>query len=301
MKKRFLLLICMVSCMLMVAGCSLTRENPNLDKKTLTKLTKTSAKEWFSCDYAALVDAFGDMTEDELETAISQTDYETIAETYGDMTDEELVSTLSVYGYDEDTVMQLKESMIAPAQAIADLIDQYGDDYAAIREAISESKDYVKMQKKYGAFKKIVDTDYSLASNSASVSVTVTTEKAGKLVVTANYDEDGNQTNWKIEEYQSAGQIMGRAGLNTLMSMAIVFCALIFIAVIIYCLKYINPQKKMEQGEAPAAETQQTALQEAEDVTDDLELVAVITAAIAAAQETECADGLVVRSIIRRS
>ena len=46
---------------------------------------------------------------------------------------------------------------------------------------------------------------------------------------------------------------------------------------------------------APAA-----PVSEPEDLTDDLELVAVITAAIAAASETESADGLVVRSIIRR-
>ena len=37
-----------------------------------------------------------------------------------------------------------------------------------------------------------------------------------------------------------------------------------------------------------------------ENLVDDLELVAVITAAVAAASETECADGLVIRSIVRR-
>ena len=37
-----------------------------------------------------------------------------------------------------------------------------------------------------------------------------------------------------------------------------------------------------------------------ENLTDDLELVAVITAAIAAASENESTDGLVVRSIVRR-
>lgn len=42
-------------------------------------------------------------------------------------------------------------------------------------------------------------------------------------------------------------------------------------------------------------------VQEEENLVDDLELVAVITAAIAAASENESADGLVVRSIVRRS
>ena len=40
--------------------------------------------------------------------------------------------------------------------------------------------------------------------------------------------------------------------------------------------------------------------EEEENLVDDLELVAVITAAIAAASENESADGLVIRSIIRR-
>lgn len=49
---------------------------------------------------------------------------------------------------------------------------------------------------------------------------------------------------------------------------------------------------------APAPAPVQEAVPVEEDLTDDLELVAVITAAIAASENTS-ADGLVVRSIRR--
>ena len=169
-----------------VTGCSLTRENPKLDKRTLTKQTESSAADWFQCDYDAMVSVFGKMSEKELEKNLAQNDYVSIAEMYGKMSDEELLSALSAYGYDQAGVESLKKTMIVPAVAISKLIEQHGDDIAAIKAGIDEGREYAKMQKKYGAMKKIENTDYSLASNSASVAVTVSTEKAGKLVVRAN-------------------------------------------------------------------------------------------------------------------
>ena len=78
---------------------------------------------------------------------------------------------------------------------------------------------------------------------------------------------------------------------------------LFFLSFLIYLFKYINPwvakreQKKggqqkpaAEAAMAPRVERQQ------EDVTDDTELVAVITAAIAALEQTP-ADSFVVRSV----
>ena len=56
--------------------------------------------------------------------------------------------------------------------------------------------------------------------------------------------------------------------------------------------------KKKTESPAPAPAPVQAAPAAEEDLTDDLELVAVITAAIAAFDNTS-ADGLVVRSIKR--
>lgn len=111
----------------------------------------------------------------------------------------------------------------------------------------------------------------------------------------------------------SLGENMVKAALNTLMGMGTVFVVLIFISLLISCFKYISVfENKMKARSAAAAPAPVPApvpvpvpVQPAEeDLTDDLELVAVITAAVAAAAEaagTVPADGLVVRSIRRAS
>ena len=99
---------------------------------------------------------------------------------------------------------------------------------------------------------------------------------------------------------------MANAGINTVMSMCIVFIVLIFIAIIIAQFERISnlqnkSKKKAEAVEEKVVEAEPVeAIPVEENLTDDLELVAVITAAIAAASENECTDGLVIRSIIRR-
>ena len=84
---------------------------------------------------------------------------------------------------------------------------------------------------------------------------------------------------------------MQRAGMNTLMGIGIVFLMLVFLSFVIGLFKYIekfqNVGKKKAAEEAPKAE---------EDFADDLELVAVISAAIAAYENTS-GDSFVVRSI----
>ena len=94
---------------------------------------------------------------------------------------------------------------------------------------------------------------------------------------------------------------MERAGLNTLIGMGTVFCVLIFISLIIYCFKFINAWDAKRQAKpepAPAPVPAPVSAPAEENLAEDEELVAVITAAIAASTGTP-ADGLVVRSIRR--
>ena len=144
--------------------------------------------------------------------------------------------------------------------------------------------------------------NFTISSDSATVVETYTTSSGKKLIFSVTYDEKGQTSSWKVEEYKSLGDKMAKAGLNTVLSMAIVFAVLIFIAIIIAQFKHIgnfqNGAKKEEVKAEPVVEA--APVVEEENLVDDLELVAVITAAIAAASETESADGLVIRSIIRR-
>ena len=104
----------------------------------------------------------------------------------------------------------------------------------------------------------------------------------------------------------SIGAKMASAGANTLMGMGTVFAVLIFISLIISCFKVIpkitearaNKNKKANiTTEEDKSET--VSANETVDVSDDLELIAVIAPAIAASENTST-DSFVVRSIRRR-
>lgn len=104
----------------------------------------------------------------------------------------------------------------------------------------------------------------------------------------------------------TTGEKMTKAAMNTLMGMGTVFLVLIFISLLISCFKYIRvfedrmkaKQAAAAPAPAPAPAPAAAPVAEEEELADDLELVAVITAAIAAATNSST-DGLVVRSIKR--
>ena len=55
MKKRIALLLCMISCLALLAGCSLTKVNKNLNESDLTKNAETFVSQWFGYDFASTV------------------------------------------------------------------------------------------------------------------------------------------------------------------------------------------------------------------------------------------------------
>lgn len=123
MKKRFVLLFCIISCMLMVAGCSLVRENKNFNKKTLEEQTDQFIQSWFSANFT-----------------------ETI-ETYGSQMDE---TTLAQY------------------------------------------QEYEELQNKYKSVQKKLKTEYTITTDSATVTETVLCENGEKMLISLSFDEDGN-------------------------------------------------------------------------------------------------------------
>lgn len=104
---------------------------------------------------------------------------------------------------------------------------------------------------------------------------------------------------------QTKGQLMTRAALNTLLGMGTVFVVLILISLIISAFGVIPKiqasfaPKKTEIAPAPApAPAAPVVEEEDDDLSDDMELVAVIAAAIAAYEGTNV-EGFQVRSIRR--
>lgn len=103
------------------------------------------------------------------------------------------------------------------------------------------------------------------------------------------------------------GEKMEKAALNTLLGMGTVFVVLILISFIISLFGFIPKiQEKFSKKPAasaaavkPEAKPAVPQIVEEEDLTDDLELVAVIAAAVAASEGAATTDGFVVRSIKR--
>ena len=90
-------------------------------------------------------------------------------------------------------------------------------------------------------------------------------------------------------------------GGRTLMGMGTVFGVLILISLIIYCFRFIGDLQNLgkKKTEEVVVEAKVPEVVEEVPLTEDLELVAVITAAIAASEGTST-DSFVVRSIHRR-
>jgi len=108
----------------------------------------------------------------------------------------------------------------------------------------------------------------------------------------------------------SVGENMGRAGMNTLIGIGTVFIVLILISFIISCLSLIPKlqerlaKKKTDDTLAVVSDSVPDSApapvlvrEESYQETDNLELAAVIAAAIAASEGAVSADGFVVRSI----
>ena len=123
------------------------------------------------------------------------------------------------------------------------------------------------------------------------------------------------------EHWEKVAEAMPEAVSNTVIGIVVVFAALIFFSFVISMLKYVNvigkkKEAKVEEKAVPMAAIENTVAQiEEEELCNDAELVAVITAAIyeyeaaAAAAQAQAQglpapartnqNGLVVRSIRR--
>lgn len=118
--------------------------------------------------------------------------------------------------------------------------------------------------------------------------------------------DDYSITSLSVNVNYTFGELMKKAGLNTILGMGTVFAVLILICLIISAFNLIPKIQaafsKKEKNQAADTESavDNTIAQiiETEELYDDSELVAVISAAIAAYEsESGPADGVVIRSI----
>lgn len=119
---------------------------------------------------------------------------------------------------------------------------------------------------------------------------------------------DNELTDISFTPKYTMGEKLQKAGINTLISITVVFAVLILISLIIYCFNlfpYLEKKKKEKaaaKGETSPKDTFVTQIEQREEMqgnAGDTELIAVIAAAIAASEGTSTSD-FVVRSINRR-
>ena len=161
-----------------------------------------------------------------------------------------------------------------------------------------------------GAYQGLGEFNVSKSQNTMTLDQIVEYQERKVMVsyvYTYNYETKAPElTDASADKVYTLGEKMSKAGMNTLLGMGTVFTVLILISLIIYCFKLIpyfteRKSKRKTEGDAAVGNTVLTQIEQREEqqLTDDLELVAVISAAIAAGTGTS-ADAFVVRSIRRR-
>lgn len=163
---------------------------------------------------------------------------------------------------------------------------------------------YINYTEELGAYISTDSSELSGDEEEASLT-TVVAFDVHSATLNLIFNDDGVVTTGSIDPIYSFGEILQKAGLNTIIGMGTVFVILVFISLVIALLPKLTGmienfgKKKEAPAAAPAApKAAPAAPAEVEELADDLELVAVISAAIAAYTGTS-SDGFVVRSIRR--
>ncbi len=159
-------------------------------------------------------------------------------------------------------------------------------------------------EKECGAYVSHGDYIVDVKNNGVVISTEAKFEKR-EAKLNFSFNEDSYLESMDVSASYGMNEILTKSGLNTVLGMGVVFGVLIFLAILIGLMKYIpnllnHLQKKETEYKPVEAPTPQLKTVTADNsVVNDLELIAVITAAIAA-QEGTSTDGFVVRSIRRR-
>ena len=223
-----------------------------------------------------------------------------------------VISSASMVFAADEIDETVKSSLVTTAEGLTDTIvglaDEDIENYMNSGDAFTTSamQSWQSSKDELGAKKENNgETTVTLKDDQYTVTVPVKFEKADANFVYI-FESTGTPTSMSVDVQYSMGKTLQRAGLNTLMGIGTVFVMLVLLSLLISLFRFIpNPEAK-KAAEAKAAKAAKEAeaaaiaaaapAQAEENLADDGELVAVIAAAIAAAEGTTT-DGFVVRSI----
>lgn len=180
--------------------------------------------------------------------------------------------------------------------------NSYAVDDSAYKALVSEAGDRVSDEKAVG----------TASEDGMDVTITRKVKCVNKtLEFVFSFSSTEQTFSWTVEAEATTSEVVAKAGLNTLMGMGTVFVVLIFISFVISLFKLFSKvgTKKEDNSPAPAPAQAEVEKQEVTVQTEsDDEIIAVISAAIAAYEEEMAAageievpaDGLIVRSVRKR-
>ena len=215
---------------------------------------------------------------------------------------------LGACGKKSDITGEMTEQLKKQGEALLNQLYQMND--AQLAQVINDTekgnqnqqafleglKSFQSSKKTVGKLQGIDKTDVKLSDGNYVVKIKYTGDKR-KSEMTLGFDiKTNNVTVFSITPKYSVAENMEKAALNTVLGMGTVFIILIFISFLISLFKYINIfENKLK---TKAKEKPVIAVADSENLCDDLELAAVITAAIAEFSGND-ASNLIVRSIKR--
>ncbi|MCQ4775040.1 OadG family protein [Lacrimispora saccharolytica] len=267
-----------MAAMLMTSGTVFAEETETTEVVTEVASETEAASE--SVSEEAAVESEAQAAEEVVEGGISASDRASL-ESYAQQSIEMIV------GMDDAQA----EEILHPSS----ILSKYQD------SMVASVQSWVNAKEELGAYKQILAQDIEV-DDDIVIKTDCEFENGESVVTTTLSLDDLSLVSMEFATAEKTmGQKMEEAVLNTLMGVCVVFVMLFFLSFLISQFKHIS---KLEEGfkkkNAPAAPAPAPvaapAPVEEEEVTDDGELIAVIAAAIAAAEGTST-DGFVVRSI----
>ena len=267
-----------MAAMLMTSGTVFAEETDTTEVVTEVASETEAASE--SVSEEAAVESEAQAAEEVVEGGISASDRASL-ESYAQQSIEMIV------GMDDAQA----EEILHPSS----ILSKYQD------SMVASVQSWVNAKEELGAYKQILAQDIEV-DDDIVIKTDCEFENGESVVTTTLSLDDLSLVSMEFATAEKTmGQKMEEAVLNTLMGVCVVFVMLFFLSFLISQFKHIS---KLEEGfkkkNAPAAPAPAPvaapAPVEEEEVADDGELIAVIAAAIAAAEGTST-DGFVVRSI----
>ena len=205
---------------------------------------------------------------------------------------------------DDAAKSQIESTAEGLTQTIIPLTDEQIAAYAESGDAFTESAmtAWSAVKEEVGEMKVVGSAEVEYSNNEYTAVVPVDFDKED-VEFTYVFDDSLVPTSVAVDVQYSFGTTMKNAALNTIMGIGTVFVILVMLIFLISLFKFIPGsgayQAKAKKSSEPVPAVVSVPVQApaaAPEATDDKELIAVIAAAIAAAEGTST-DGFVVRSI----